>query len=122
MLGIDVVDVARFEQAIARRGDRLKRRLFTERELEYCARKRRPGPHLAARFAAKESVIKALGGRGAWRYTLIEVTRDEKGRPGIALHGPLEKLVKGMTFELSLTHDGNIAAAVVMLVKRGRAR
>lgn len=122
MLGIDVVDIARFEQVIARRGERLKRRLFTERELAYCARKRRPGPHLAARFAAKEGVIKALGGRGAWRYTLMEVTRDDNGKPGIELHGALKKLVKGMAFELSLTHDGNVAAAVVMLVKKGRVR
>ena len=122
MLGIDVVDVARFEQVIARRGERLKRRLFTERELRYCARKRRPGPHLAARFAAKECVIKALGGRGAWRYSLIEVTRDGSGRPGIALLGELARLARGVTFEVSLTHDGNVAGAVVTAVKKGRGR
>jgi holo-[acyl-carrier protein] synthase len=122
MLGIDVVDVARFEQAVARGGERLKARLFTARELAYCARKRRPGPHLAARFAAKEAVIKALGGRGAWRYALIEVTRGPDGRPGIELHGAVRRLARGATLEVSLTHDGNVAAAVVMIAKKGRGR
>ena len=122
MLGIDMVDVARFEAVLARRGERMKRRLFTGRELAYCAKKRRPGPHLAARFAAKESVIKALGGRGAWRYTLIEVTRSRAGAPGIELHGVLAGLAKGVRFEVSLTHDGNVAGAVVVAVKKGRGR
>ena len=120
MVGIDIVDVARFERVLARRGERMTQRLFTACEIAYCKTKRRPGPHLAARFAAKECVIKALGGRGAWHYALIEVTRGPLGKPGIQLHGSLGELARGIRFDVSMTHDGNVAAAVVTAVRKGR--
>ncbi len=59
-IGIDLVEIARIERALARR-PRLARRLFTEGEIEYAAARGRPARHLAARFAAKEAVVKALG-------------------------------------------------------------
>jgi holo-[acyl-carrier protein] synthase len=64
--GIDVVEIARVEAAISRRGDRLRERVFTERESGDCERRRRSGPHFALRFAAKEAGMKAIG--TGWRH------------------------------------------------------
>jgi holo-[acyl-carrier protein] synthase len=63
--GIDIVEIARLEAALARRGDRLRRRLFTEVERRECERRGRPVPHFALRFAAKEAGMKAVG--TGWR-------------------------------------------------------
>lgn len=75
--GIDIVEIARVERALARRGQRLRLRLFTPLERKECERRRHPGPHLALRFAAKEAGMKAVGTgwrRGvAWRdFQVVE--------------------------------------------------
>jgi holo-[acyl-carrier protein] synthase len=63
--GIDIVEIARVERALARRGSRLRKRVFTAREARDCGRRRRAGPHFALRFAAKEAGMKAIG--TGWR-------------------------------------------------------
>ena len=63
--GIDVVEIARIERALARRGERLRQRVYTERELADCLRRSRSGPHFALRFAVKEAGMKAIG--TGWR-------------------------------------------------------
>ena len=63
--GIDIVEIARIESALARRGERFRARVFTPRERRDCERRRRPGPHFALRFAAKEAGMKAIG--TGWR-------------------------------------------------------
>ena len=110
-VGIDVVQVARLERALART-PQLALRLFTagERDGE------RP-ESLAARFAAKEAVAKALGAPGGLRWTDAEVVRDPSGRPRLRLHGGVaeEAASQGITaWHLSLSHDGGIATAVVV--------
>ncbi|HTO71652.1 MAG TPA: holo-ACP synthase [Myxococcota bacterium] len=86
--GIDVVEIARVEKAIARRGKRLRARLYTERELADCERRGRPAPHFALRFAVKEAGMKAIGTgwrRGvAWRD--FETVETERGL-GLELRG-----------------------------------
>jgi len=76
-IGIDVVDIDRFASALKRWGSRLTDRLFTQGELDYCMGHRRPERHLAARFAAKVSLCKALG--HALPYGEVEVVRDAEG-------------------------------------------
>ncbi|MCZ7543877.1 MAG: holo-ACP synthase [Anaerolineae bacterium] len=88
-LGIDVVDVAWSERLLEQHPTRLTR-MYTEAELEYCRQKVQPAPYLAARMAAKEAVLKALGtglvGGMAWHE--VEITREEPGgKPGVQLHG-----------------------------------
>ena len=109
-VGIDVVEVARLERALART-PRLGERLFTDAERE------RGLQSLAARFAAKEAVAKALGAPGGLRWRDAEVVSDASGRPRLVLHGGVaeEAAAQGITtWHLSLSHDGGVATAVVV--------
>src|SRR5947209_23312 len=84
-IGVDLVDVGRIREVLARHAQRLASRVLTEKEAEYCLGRPDPAPHVAARFAAKEAVIKCLGGACAFRD--IEVVRALSGFPSITLRG-----------------------------------
>jgi holo-[acyl-carrier protein] synthase len=107
-VGIDLIEIARVERALERR-PRLAERLFTRAELEYAADRARPGRHLAARFAAKEAVVKALGMRGL-ASAEIEVVAGEP--PSIRLSGRAAEAARGRELSISLTHSRESAAAV----------
>jgi holo-[acyl-carrier protein] synthase len=111
-VGIDLIEIERIERALARR-PRLARRLFTEGELEYAEGRARPGQHLAARFAAKEAVVKALGLTGGFSPTDIEVVAGEP--PTVRLSGGAEAAAAGRTVAISLTHSRETAAAVAIV-------
>lgn len=109
-IGVDVVDLARFERAIARTPG-LRDRLFAESERE------RPVRSLAARFAAKEAFIKAMGGSSVLRWHDMVVVNNEHGDPGFVLHGATaaEAQARGITsIHLSMSHDAGIATAFVV--------
>jgi holo-[acyl-carrier protein] synthase len=108
-VGIDLIEIDRIERALERR-PRLAERLFTPAELAYANERARPGRHLAARFAAKEAVIKALGRGVAPRE--IEVEAGEP--PRVRLHGRAAELAKGRDLAISLTHSRDTAAAVAL--------
>lgn len=110
-LGVDLLDVERLRAALERRPG-LAARLFTERELAYAAGRAEPSQHLAARFCAKEAVAKALA-LEAWSWLDIEVVREHDGAPRVALHGALAE--HDGHVEVSLTHDGGMAAAVAVV-------
>lgn len=119
-LGIDLVDVARFEEVLNRQGERFLARVFTEEERRYCGSKQSPAAFYAARFAAKEAVSKAFGtGIGAEIGWLdIEVFHDAAGAPLVRLSGKGAELadLRGVTRVLvSLTHTTLGAAASVVL-------
>ena len=110
-VGVDVVDVARFARALTRTPG-LGRRLFTVAE-----RAQPRMESLAARFAAKEAVAKALGAPGGLRWRDAEVVPEASGRPTIVVHGGVaaEAAAQGIArWHLSLSHDGGIATAVVV--------
>jgi holo-[acyl-carrier protein] synthase len=109
-IGVDVVDVARFEQAL-RRTPGLASRLFSGAE--------RDGPpaSLAACFAAKEAVAKALGAPAGLRWADVEIVHDHGGRPGLAVRGSVAQAAARLgvrTWHLSLTHDGGVSVAMVV--------
>ncbi len=108
-VGIDLIEIERLERALERR-PRLADRLFTEGELAYSRARARPGRHLAARFAAKEAVIKALGQGVPLRE--IEVIAGEP--PRVQLHGRAARVGGDGEISISLTHSGNSAAAVAI--------
>ena len=114
-VGIDVVEVARLARALERTPG-LAGRLFTPDET--CAGEQvRAVESLAARFAAKEAVAKALGAPGGLRGRDAEVVALESGRPVLRLHGGVaeEAAAQGITaWHLSLSHDGGVATAVVV--------
>ena len=109
-LGIDVIEIERVERALERR-PRLRERLFSPGELEYADSRSRPGRHLAARFAAKEAVIKALPGRPI-APSQIEVLEGEP--PTVRLRGAAAEAAAGLEVAISLTHSRETAAAVAL--------
>jgi len=109
-VGIDLIEIERLERALARR-PRLAERLFTAEELAYARARARPGRHLAARFAAKEAVIKALGLKG-FGLGEIEIVAGEP--PRARLHGRIAQAAKGREVMISLTHARETAAAVAV--------
>jgi holo-[acyl-carrier protein] synthase len=109
-IGIDLLEIERMEQALARRPG-LALRLFTDGERAYAARRARPGQHLAARFCAKEAVAKALR-LEAWNPHDIEVV-GEGAQTAIALHGALAAL--GVQVDVSMTHSKATAGAVALV-------
>ena len=118
--GFDLVDVRRFAQFIARRGERGLERLFSAAELGYCSAHADPTPFYAARFAAKEAFYKAIGTgmgqAGGWRD--VEVVRLTSGRPLLMLHGKASVVAHGLqvrTIHLSLSHMGDTAGAIVII-------
>lgn len=118
-VGVDLVDVPAFEARFAGRDEALAE-IFTEAELAYCRGQRRPWRHLAARFAAKEALLKALmsGLTGAMRWRDIEVTRDPAGTPGLAVSGFTGEALRArglVTCSLSLSHTASHAVAVVLI-------
>ena len=116
-IGLDLVDIPRFAGALARR-PALRERLFTQAELMYAGTLADPAPSLAARFAAKEAVMKALGvGLGAFAFSEVEVQRQSTGEPRLVLSGRAAHLACERTVQrwfVSLTHTSTTAAAVVL--------
>jgi holo-[acyl-carrier protein] synthase len=112
--GVDLLEIERMEQAIQRHGSRFLKRVFTSVELEECAG--RP-ESLAARFAAKEAVSKALGtGIGIVGWLEIEVLRDPAGQPLLTLRGNALRLAREQGLEswtVSLSHTRKLAIAFV---------
>jgi holo-[acyl-carrier protein] synthase len=118
-LGADIAEIDRIEAAIKRHGRAFLERVFTPQEIAYCERHRARGERYAARFAAKEATMKALGtgwSRGV-RWVDIEVTRLASGQPTIELRGAARQHAERMGVSrilVSLTHSGNIAFAEVI--------
>ena len=126
VVGTDLVAIDDVAQAVASFGDRYLRRVYTDGELGDClggASPRHGFARLAARFAAKESTMKALRlGDAALSFRAIEVVRADDGAPAIALHGDARGLAERLGIawlNVSLTHEDRWAAAVVVA---GRAR
>ena len=115
-VGIDVVPVERFARTLART-PALGARLFTSAERVTVAGTARTAESLAARFAAKEALAKALGAGGGMRWTDAEVLVDEVGRPSLALRGTVLERAESLgvtSVHVSLSHDGGIASATVI--------
>jgi holo-[acyl-carrier protein] synthase len=119
-VGLDATDIPRIERTMRRFGDRFIRRIFTPREIAYCTARRVPARHFAARFAAKEAGMKALGtghSRGVlWRD--LEVVRSG-GPPQLAFHGGAARRLEAIGARsalLTLTHSDTLALAQVLLL------
>lgn len=122
-IGVDIVEVERIEQAVARWGERFLSRVYTEAEIAYCGRRM---SSLAARWAAKEAVSKALGTGWApqqshdagWiDWTEIEVVRRDSGQPEVVLHGKARARAQRLGisgWQLSMSHTREHAVAMVL--------
>ena len=120
-IGIDLVAIPRIRQVMERWQERFLKRIFTDYEIAYCRARRDPVPHFAARFAAKEAGLKALGtglSLGvSWRE--LEVRRQRGGPPVLILRGRSREIALARGADrmlLALSHDGDYAIAQAMLV------
>lgn len=121
-IGVDIVETQRIERSLERFGERFLHRVFTEGEIAYCQSMKYPARHLAARFAAKESVSKAFGtGIGkamGWRD--IDVHRKGSGQPFVVLEGGAKQLAaerRVTAVWISLSHTDHHAVAMIVLEK-----
>ena len=116
-IGVDAVDIERFRRSLQRTPS-MRERLFTEHELAYVAPKVDPVPSLAARFASREAVMKAMGlGLGAFGFHDVWVDRRESGEPHLNITGRAAELAheRGIeTWHLSITHTDQVAIAYVV--------
>jgi holo-[acyl-carrier protein] synthase len=115
--GVDLCEIPRVREAIERHGERILARIYTSTEREQCN-----GNYasLAARFAAKEAVAKALGtGLGVVSFTEIEIVRGENGEPLLSLHGDAQSAAERLGLKewaISLSHTGEYAVASVVAI------
>jgi len=113
-IGIDIVEIGRIESALMRSGDSFLGRVYTESEVDIY---RGRYASLAARFAAKEAVIKALGGFHGGAFKDIEVLSDPAGKPIIRLYGAIRKRAESIGvngFDISISHCREYAVAFVI--------
>jgi holo-[acyl-carrier protein] synthase len=120
--GVDLCEVSRIKDAIARHGRRFIERIYTDREIAYSERKANKYERYAARFAAKEAGMKALGTgwHGGVRWRDFEVTNLPSGRPTLQFHGKAAEYAEKLgtaTISLSMTHTSVQAMAMVILEK-----
>ncbi len=123
-VGIDLCQVSRMRLALSRHDGRFAARLFTSAERAYCEERADPAQHYAARFAAKEALLKALSVPPGLSWHEIEVQPDSKGKPQLRLRGQAAAAAAQLLvarLHLSLTHSGDSAAAVVIAEAAGQA-
>jgi holo-[acyl-carrier protein] synthase len=113
-VGVDLVDVGRIRSVLDRYGERFFAHVLSPAEADYCRSRADPAPHVAARFAAKEAVVKCLNGGCILRE--IEVARALSGSPSILLSGRARERAAGGTVLVSLTHLDHLAAAFAVLI------
>lgn len=118
--GVDLCEVDRIQEAIGRHGRRFQERVFTAREIAYAERKANKYERYAARFAAKEAGMKALGTgwRGGLGWRDLEVTNLPSGRPTLKFHGKAAEIAEKLgvrNVSLSITHTKDQAMAMVIL-------
>lgn len=118
--GVDLAEVDRIREACERYGDRFLQRVFTPAEIAYASRKANKYERFAARFAAKEAGMKAIGTgwRGGVRWQDFEVVNEPSGRPTLRFHGVARQVAERLgvkSVQLSLTHTGALALAHVII-------
>lgn len=119
-IGFDIVEVARIRRAWEKFGDAFLQKVFGEEELAYCLKLRQPELHFAARFAAKEAIVKALGtGIGIIGWRDLVITREPFGAPVVKWYGEASQYLRdigGETIKISLSHTQDYAAAQAMVL------
>lgn len=113
-IGTDIIEIERIARAMEH-NPRFGTRIFTAAELDYCVNRKSRYSHLAARFAAKEAVAKAIGRSFSWQD--VEILRESNGKPDVKLSGEAENVARGCRVMLSMSHSTNYATATAILVK-----
>lgn len=119
-IGVDIVEVDRIRASIGKHGERFLNRIYTEAEREYCDRMRDSAVHYAARWAAKEALLKAIGTgmREGVKMKDAQILKLESGQPTMTLDGRAKEIADGLgarKIHVSLTHDAGQSVAYVVL-------
>lgn len=117
-IGIDIIEIDRIKQSINKFENRFLNKIFTEGELEYCLSKKNKYQHLAARFAAKEAIAKALatGWSKGFRWKDIEIYNEKSGLPRVKLLGNLAKFVsKDKSLKITMSHSQHYVTCFAIL-------
>ena len=114
--GIDIIEVNRIKNSIQKYSDRFKKKIFTQKEIDYCDSQAEPAKHFAARFSVKEAVLKCFGTgmSGGILWKDIEVDKLESGQPILNLYGKGKKIFDQLNLKhihISITHDKSYAVA-----------
>ncbi|MBD3426111.1 MAG: holo-[acyl-carrier-protein] synthase [Candidatus Omnitrophica bacterium] len=125
-IGIDAIEIERFQNAVNKHGEPFLERIFTDKELKHAVGKNRKGyyMHMAGKFAAKEAVKKALpdGARIGLNWAEIEILNAEDGKPYAVLHGQAKELMNKYELSrvfVSISHTHELATSNAMVVKNG---
>ena len=116
-VGIDIVEIDRFKRVMDRWGEHFLRKIFTDREIDYCLSKRNSYQHLAGRFAVKEAISKAIstGWGGIFRWRDVEVLSDKTGKPIALFHNKLKNELSSCLVHISISHSHNYAVAIAAI-------
>ncbi len=119
-IGIDIIEIDRVKESVDKFGEHFLQKIYTEKELDYCLNKTDKYQHLAARFAAKEAVYKALS--SGWNENIgwknIEITNLPNGMPVVALNGNVKSfLTNQKNLKISISHSRDYVAAVAIIYK-----
>lgn len=115
-LGTDIIEISRIRASIARHGQHFLDKVFTQHEQDYCLKHRDAGPHFAARFAAKEAVVKAFGTgfRDGISWLDIEIQNTPQGQPQAVLSPRLNEMLGSPQLLLSMSHCREYAIATAI--------
>ena len=119
-IGIDIIEIDRVRESVDKYGDHFLQKIYTEKELKYCLNKSDKYQHLAARFAAKEAVYKALS--SGWDKNIgwknIEITNLPNGMPVVTLNGEVRKFLSDQkNLKISISHSRDYVASVAIIYK-----
>ncbi|HOI30122.1 MAG TPA: holo-ACP synthase [Melioribacteraceae bacterium] len=117
-VGIDIIEIKRIKKSVDRFGERFLNKIYTALELEYCLTKKNKYQHLAARFAAKEAIYKALSCDSAEVYSWqeIEIFNEKNGLPKVKFYGSLKDYLNhGKDLKISMSHSENYVTSVAIL-------
>jgi len=120
-IGIDIIEIERIKRSVDTYGDSFLNKIFTQNELNYCLSKHNKYQHLAARFAAKEAIYKAMA--SSWEKDItwksIEITNESNGLPVVKLFGKLNEFISDdKDIKVSLSHSDNYVACVAIIYKK----
>lgn len=119
-IGIDIIEIDRIKESVEKYGDHFLNKIYTQKELAYCLKKKYKYQHLAARFAAKEAVYKALatGWNADVSWQNIEISNEQNGMPIVTLQGKLKKFLhKGKDLKISMSHSRDYVACMAIVYK-----
>ncbi|MCF8240281.1 MAG: holo-ACP synthase [Melioribacteraceae bacterium] len=117
-VGIDIIEIERIKKSVDKFEELFLNKLFTESEIEYCLSKKNKYQHLAARFAAKEAIAKALatGWSKGFRWKDIEIINELNGLPKVTLYGALQKFLgTDKSLKITMSHSENYVACFAIL-------